>query len=175
MNFRDYYYRARPWLKPALTTLMGLILILRPDTLTSAIGVTAGFLVALLGAGLLISFLFGHTRDGLRLAGAIILMVLGFSVIKSPLSLTSQLGRFVGILLVLQSVRELSGQFSLRSKAMSIVSGVVGLVLMLVPVTSSRLIISGCGVVVLLMGGGMLLERWKNPPKPVKEDIIDAE
>lgn len=175
MNLHELYNRAHPWLKPGLVVLLGLILIFRPDSLTSAIGVAIGLAVAALGCGLLISFFFGHTKDGLRLAGAIILMVLGFAVIKNPLSLTSQLGRFAGILLVLQSVRELSGELTLRSKGMSIVSGVVGLVLMLIPVTSSRLVISGCGIVVALMGVGMILEQRKVSRRVDKDEIIDAE
>lgn len=173
MNLPELYARAKPWLKPGITVFLGLVLMFRPDSVTSALGTVIGFLVALAGSALMISFFFGHRKkDGLRLAGAIILMVLGFSVIKYPLSLATQAGRFIGILLVLQSARELTGEIPLRSKTMSAVSGVIGLVLMLVPMTSSRLLVTGCGVVVTLMGVGMLLAHKKESSG--KDDIIDA-
>lgn len=176
MNLPKLYERIRPWLKPGLTILLGLILLFRPDSVTSAIGVAIGFVVSVIGAGLLISFLFDKPKDALRLAAGIILLVIGFSVIKNPLSLASQLGRFIGILLVLQSVRELTGEISLKSKTLSIVTGIVGIVLMLVPMTTSRMVVSGCGIVVLLMGAGMLAQmlRVQKGHGP-KDDIIDAE
>lgn len=175
MNLFDIWEKSKPWLKPGLTVLLGLILLFRPDSITGAIGTVFGFAVALVGCAMLVSFFFGHTRDGLRLAGAIILMVLGFSIIQRPLALTSQIGRFIGILLMLQSVRQLTGEVTVRSKSMSVVSGIVGLVLMLVPVSSSRLLISGCGLVVLLVGLGLMLDKWKSDKHPPKDDIIDAQ
>lgn len=176
MNQKNGLDALKPWLKPALTIFLGLVLLLHPDSVTSILGVAVGIVVALVGCGLLISFFFGNTKDGLRLAAAIILMILGFAVVKNPLSLASQLGRFIGILLVLQSVRELTGEIPLRSKALSIVTGIAGLVLMLVPMTTSRLLISGCGVLVLVVGIGMLAEVIReNRNGGPKDDIIDAQ
>lgn len=176
MNQPNILARVRPWLKPGLVTLLGLILLFRPDSVTSVIGAAIGFVVSLIGCALLVSFFFGNSRkDGLRLAAAIILLVLGFSVIKYPLSLATQLGRFIGILLVLQSVRSLTGEIAMRSKALSVVTGIVGLVLMLVPIASSRLVASGCGIVVLIVGIGMILETLRGSSRNSGDDtIIDA-
>lgn len=176
MNQKNGLDALKPWLKPALTIFLGLVLLLHPDSLTSLIGMAVGFVVALVGCGLLVSFFFGNTKDGLRLAAAIILMILGFAVVKNPLSLASQLGRFIGILLVLQSVRELTGEITLRSKTLSVITGIVGLVLMLVPMATSRLLVSGCGIVVLVMGIGMLAEAIRqNKNGGPMDDIIDAQ
>ena len=176
MNQKNGLDALKPWLKPALTIFLGLVLLLHPDSLTSLIGMAVGIVVALVGCGLLISFFFGTTKDGLRLAAAIILMILGFAVVKNPLSLASQLGRFIGILLVLQSVRELTGEITLRSKTLSVITGIVGLVLMLVPMATSRLLVSGCGIVVLVMGIGMLAEAIRQDKNGgPKDDIIDAQ
>lgn len=167
----------KTWWKPVLTILLGIILLFRPDSVTSVIASAVGFAVALAGIAMLLSFFFGTHRDGLRLAGGVILMVLGFSVMRTPLSLASQLGRFVGILLVLKSVRELTGEVTLRSKSMAVISGIAGLVLMLVPMTSSRLVVSGCGLVVLAVGIGMALDKWntlRKASKPGKDAIIDV-
>lgn len=165
-----------PWVKPAVTTLLGLILLFRPDSLTTMLATIVGFVVSVIGAWLLISFFFGNQpKDGLRLAAGIIVMVLGFSIVRTPLSLISQLGRFIGILLVLQAARELTSGIAMRSKAMSAVTGIVGLVLMLVPMAPYRLLISGCGVVVTLVGIGMALDAWKSGKNSGGDpNIIDA-
>lgn len=165
----------KPWMKPAITVFLGLVLLLNPDSVTSLLGVVVGLVIALIGCALLISFFFGSTKDGLRLAGAIILMILGFSIVKSPLSLVSQFGRFMGVLLVLKSVRELTGEAELRGKTLSVITGIVGLILILVPMSSSRLLISGCGCVVLLVGIGMLIDVRRQLKNPPKDDIIDAQ
>lgn len=171
MNSSNLCERIHTWLKPGMTILLGMILIFRPDSMTALIGTVVGFLLALIGCGLILSLFFDHRRDGLRLAAAIVVMVLGFSVIRYPLSLASQLGRFIGIALVLQSIRGLIG--SVPGKTLLVVTGTVGLVLMLVPITTSRLIAVGCGILVLIVGIGMLLEACKNNHRE-PDNIIDA-
>ena len=80
----------RPWLKPALTVLLGLLLIFRPGSITNSIALCAGIILALFGAGKLIGF---FTQSGakvfMKLAGAIVLLLIGFaSVFTLYLSLT---------------------------------------------------------------------------------------
>ena len=50
------------------------------------------------------------------------------------------------------------------------------LVLMVLPLTTSRLVFAVCGIVVLLLGVGMLLDRLKQLHylPSGKDDIIDA-
>ena len=50
----------RPWLKPVLTCVLGLILIFRPGSLTTSIAWAAGVLIALVGAGKLVEALMGY-------------------------------------------------------------------------------------------------------------------
>lgn len=174
MNYPKNIDQIQPWIKPCLTVLLGLILIFRPDSVTSVIGSIIGLVILAVGTVLLISFFRGYHKDGLRLAAAVILMVLGLSVVRSPLSLVSQLGRFIGILLVLQSVRELIGEVPMGNKLTCIVTGIAGAVLMLVPMSGSRLVLAVCGIAVLGAGIGMLtmtyrLQRTGGP----KERIID--
>ena len=59
---------------------------------------------------------------------------------------------------------------------LSVVTAVMGLMLILLPMTASRMVFSLCGVVLLVVGGGMLAERiWEK--KNWEDDdpnIIDA-
>ena len=63
MNQKNGLDALKPWLKPALTIFLGLVLLLHPDSLTSLIGMAVGFVVALVGCGLLVSFFFGNTKE----------------------------------------------------------------------------------------------------------------
>ena len=65
----------RPWLKPVLTCVLGLILIFRPGSLTTSIAWAVGVLIALAGAGKLVGFFFDASRrnDFLQLCGGVIL------------------------------------------------------------------------------------------------------
>ena len=59
---------------------------------------------------------------------------------------------------------------------LSILTAVLGLVLILMPMTASRMVFSLCGVVILAVGGGMLAERvWeKKNGEDDDPNIIDA-
>ena len=150
----------RPWLKPALTCILGLILIFKPGSLTTSIAWAVGFLIALVGAGKLVSFFCDPSpqKDFLRLCGAIILLVLGFSIMKKPVSLERQIGLVIGIVLLLQGIRGFVNPYAAHEKVTSILCCVMGVFLMVLPLAISRLAVIICGVVVLLIGIGMVID-----------------
>lgn len=166
----------RPWLKPVLTCVLGLCLIFKPGSLTASIAVAVGVLIALVGAGKLVSF-FGTRQDFLGLCGAVILLVVGFAIIKNPVSLERQVGRIIGIVLLLQGIRGYTSPYAAHEKVTAILSCVAGSFLLVMPLAVSRLAAVICGVVVLLIGLGMVLDLLagnrgsRNSGGP---DIIDA-
>lgn len=167
----------RPWLKPALTCVLGLILIFKPGSLTTSIAWAVGVLIALVGAGKLVAFFYAPRKDFLRLCGAVILLVLGFSIMRNPVSLERQIGLVIGILLLLQGVRGFVSPFAAHEKITSGLCCVVGVFLMVMPLAISRLVVILCGVVVLLIGIGMvadLLTGSRGGGAGSPDDIIDA-
>lgn len=164
------------WIKPALTCALGLVLLFRPGSLTAAIARAVGILLALVGCGKLIGVFFGSNKkfDFLTVAGSIILILLGFSVIKNPVGLESRLVRLIGILLVLQGIRNFVDGLAPHSSVTAILSCVVGGVLILMPVTASRLVVMACGIVVLLIGIGMIADGLKSGGSGGNDNIIDA-
>ena len=169
----------RPWLKPVLTCVLGLILIFRPGSLTTSIAWAAGVLIALAGAGKLVRFFTDHSpkKDFLGLCGAVILLVLGFSIMGKPVRLERQIGLIIGIVLLLQGIRGFVYPYAVHEKTTSIACCVMGVLLMLLPLTLSRLVVVICGIVVLLIGIGMVVDlltgnRNDGPDIP---DIIDAQ
>ena len=169
----------RPWLKPVLTCILGLVLIFRPGSLTTSIAWAVGVLIALVGAGKIINFFFPSIprRDFFQLCGGIILLVVGFAIMGNPVRLEKQFGLIIGIVLLLQGIRGFANPYALHEKATSIACCVMGVLLMLLPLTLSRLVVVICGIVVLLIGIGMVVDlltgnRNDGPDIP---DIIDAQ
>ena len=83
-----------------------------------------------------------------------------------------------GIVLLLDGISDIRNNIRQgRGPLMSIVVILVGAVLILMPMTASRLIFSLCGIVVLAIGVVMLLGRLKDNPRlngPQDPNIIDA-
>ncbi len=171
-------FNFRPWLKPALTILLGLVLIFRPGSLTTTLAWTVGFVIALVGAGKLVSF-FSQARmqkDFWNLAGAVVLLVLGLSIIRNPVSLEKQLSRIAGILLIMQAIRGYLDPMAAHEKTTSTLMCIAGAVLILMPLVVPRLVIVICGIVVLALGVGMVLDllRGDSGCTGGNGEIIDA-
>lgn len=175
MTATEIFERIKPWLKPALTILLGLILVFRPDSITAAVGGIIGYAISLAGSAMMVTFFFSQNRKFSTLLIGIVLLVLGFSVVRNPLSLASHLGQLAGLLLLLQGIRSYSRDAITKRKAVSIVLCILGGILLLLPLTASRLVFTGAGIVVLVIGGGMLLEQARaRMYLPSHDDIIDA-
>ena len=171
-------FNIQPWLKPVLTCVLGLVLIFRPGSLTTSIAWAVGVLIALAGAGKLVRFFTDHSpkMDFLGLCGAVILLVLGFSIMGKPVRLERQIGLVIGIVLLLQGIRGFANPYALHEKATSIACCVMGVLLMFLPLVVSRLAVILCGIVVLLIGIGMVLDllMWnKFTGSSGDDDIID--
>ena len=167
----------RPWVKPALTCVLGLVLICNPGTLTVTIARLIGIVIVLVGIWKLVSFLreMQLKKDYWNLAGAAILLVLGFSILRSPVSLEKQTMRLIGILLIMQAVRGYTDPFAAHDQVTSTLLTIAGAVL-LMPLAVSRLVVVLCGIVVLLIGIGNVLDLAKGRTHPTgnDDDIIDA-
>lgn len=153
---------------------LGAVLLLFPDSASILVARILGWVLVAVG------ILFGASaiaqRDGMvwRVLGAVICLAAGVWLIRDPLALAKGIGRLVGILLAVHGIQDL-GLSNVRSeRALSIASIVVGVILVLLPMTTSRVVFSLCGLVVLVIGLGMLLERLYRRRQGRDSDIIDA-
>ena len=106
-----------------------------------------------------------------------VLAIVGGWLTNNPLALAAWVGRIVGILLVvdgLQDMIHLRGQG--QRFALPVLATLVGAVLILLPLTTTRLVFSLCGIVVLIIGIVMLLDRLKGRKRISGGDdnIVDA-
>lgn len=169
---------------PALTVLLGLVLLFGPDTASALIGKILGW-SGVLGA---LAFAFGARSGQNRRAvvGGILLGALGVWMLMNPLFLASFMGRLLGIFLLLRGLGNLRMNRKTQGGKLLVTPGLVlaaaitllGLVLILVPLATSRLVFSVVGIVLICVGiaegidrirGRKLLDEGSDP------NIIDVE
>ena len=148
---------------PVALILLGLLLVISPDTASALVARLLGWAVMLAGVCIGIAAIFskqGQIGKGVLAVGCV---TIGGFLMRNPLVLAAGIGRLLGILLILRGGRDvmLSRRYG-RGRILALVTTVVGIVLAVLPMTTSRLVFSLCGVVVLGIGVAMLLDRLKN-------------
>ena len=150
--------------------LLGLILLIVPDSASVIIAYLTGGILILSGIAVGI----GALLDRRIFQGicALACLSVGGTLMGNPLLLARNLGRFLGVLLAIE------GGDCLRkgNRSFGILLLVAAVALVMSPLTLSRLVFSLMGLVVLLIGIGMLAGRLKHRRYLNKGDdnIIDA-
>lgn len=177
MKKEDVFSLIRLFLAPILVILLGLVLIFNPDSASALISKAVGWIMIAFAIGFGLSAIIHRTGQVGKGICAVLLAAAGGWLVNNPLVLAAWLGRIIGILLVIDGIQDM---FNLRKAGKSfllpLIVTVVGVVLVAMPMATSRIVFVLCGFVVLLIGIAMLLDRLKvrrlNPPK---DDIIDAQ
>ena len=173
---KNFEYILNTFGMPVTLMVFGLVLLLNPDSAAIVITRLLGWVLSMAGILYGIYALIGdeHRRIG-RFVTAGVCLILGSTLQFNPLILARNIGRFLGVLLAVEGGHILHKNAG--SKTMGILTLVGAVVLVMAPMTASRMVFSLCGLVLLCIGGGQLLERLrkkklgKGPDKP---DIIDA-
>lgn len=155
---------------PATTIALGLILLLVPDSASVIVAYLMAGLLTLSGVVLGIAALLDRRLS--KGFWALVCLSIGGTLAGNPLLLARNLGRFLGVFLAIEGGSCL--RKGNRIFGTVILIAAVGLVLS--PMTLSRLVFSGCGLVVLMIGAAMLVDRLKQQKYLDKGDdnIIDA-
>ena len=147
---------------PAVLILLGLVLIFCPDTASALISKVAGWGLMMAGIIVAVAMVVDRNWSVSRILTILVLAALGRWLMTHPLAWAAWGGRIIGILLLLRGIRDFTQSAFAQGKVLSVVTAVLGLVLILLPMTASRMVFSLCGVVILVVGGGMLAERiWE--------------
>lgn len=164
-------------LAPILIIALGLLLLIHPDSASVVISRIIGGLMVLMAVGFGIAAVLGEHRTG-KIILAFCLFLGGSVLARNPLLLASFAGRVVGILLLIDGLHDIMAarRNGVRS-LFSVIVAAVGLILILMPMTASRLVFSLCGLVALIAGVLMLLDRLRRhrlPGGDNDDNIIDA-
>lgn len=145
-------------LPPVLVMVLGLVLLINPDSASALVSAVLGWvLIAVAVVSGLTALLSREGRFG-KVAIAILFAAAGGWLHANPLMLAAVLGRFCGIFLLVQGVLELIGG---RRGLLSLALALIGLVLVLAPMSVSRILFSLCGAAMLVLGVFMLRSRLK--------------
>ena len=147
-------------LVPGLLILLGLILVVNPDAASAMIAGVIGYILiggAILGGIAAIVSPQGKIGKGLF---SVALAVIGGWLVQNPLILAAWIGRFVGVLILINSLPDLIyAHRQGRTILIQAVSALAGVVLILLPMTASRLVFTLCGIAVLAIGAFMFADR----------------
>lgn len=171
-NLSSFLYRIAG---PAALMVMGLILLLNPDSLSALISTVLGWGLLLAGAGFLAAAVLNRFGTIGSVLGGLLCFSLGGWLLRHPLVLAAGVGRIAGILLIIRGAQEWFDSRWSRGRLLAGACVALGIILVVLPMTASRVVFGLCGLSVLIVGAVMLVERLrdsggpKNPP-----DIIDA-
>ena len=160
MKKQDILSLARLLLVPVLLILLGLILVVNPDTASALISKLIGYVLTLAAIVTGLSAVFGRTRRIVRGICALVLAMVGGWLMMHPLWLTAWISRFLGILIMVNSGMDLIYALKCRRNVIfHAAATAIGALLVLMPMSASRLVFTLCGVAVLVIGGVMLVDR----------------
>lgn len=169
---------------PAAFIVLGLILLLNPDATSAFLGKLLAWAILLLGGCYTAGALFGGpTRRFGRGFLALLCIAMGIWFLRDPLVLVRNLGRILGLFLIglgLQDIRldiRLNGRVFFTPKlVVAVIAVAAGLVLFLLPMTTSRVVFTVCGIVLICVGAKEAYDRLKGRKRLGGSDgnIIDA-
>lgn len=178
MKKQDILSLVQLLLVPVLLILLGLILIVNPDSASVLISRIIGYVLVFCAVGTGMAAIFSHTGKVKKGIAAVVLAMVGGWLMAHPLWLVAWISRFLGILIMINSGMDL--YYAVKQKHNAVFYGAataIGAVLVLLPMTASRLVFTLCGVAVLVIGGVMLLDRLRSRRWLTEGDdpnVIDA-
>ena len=167
----------RTFAAPALMCLLGLCLLLRPDSASALVGKLLGW-GCVLGA-LSCAFAACQGRPGQVLPG-IGLGAAGVFLLLNPLLPAMAVSRLLGLFLLFQGGRDLWLNRQPRSGAswvLPLLTAVLGLVLILMPMSVARLVLRIAGGILVFLGAGEIWNRIRGRKRLTRgdDDIVDGE
>lgn len=146
---------------PVLTILGGLILLLSPDTATVLIATVIGWVLLIAGVLLAIDAVVGNQglSGGIR-AGVCILA--GVWLTRSPMSLAVAIGKLLGVGLLIGAVSGFRKSTTGGGRGIYLAEGIFGAVLLIAPLTATRTVYVILGLILLVVGILMLMNRLRN-------------
>lgn len=165
---------------PALLIVLGGIMLLSPDSAAALIARIVGWILVLAGGIYAAPMLSGKQTDHkTKQFLAISALALGIWLVCNPMMLASALGRLLGILLLITNGRNVLDAWNRKQPLplLDCVCAGIGVLLVLVPLSASRLAISLVGLVLVGIGVAEVIDRMKGRKYLDQGDdpnIIDA-
>lgn len=181
MKKYDLYTWVSTFSVPVLQILLGAIMLLRPDSATSLIARCLGWVLVIAGGISAAPMLSGRQTedDKAKQFLSVTVLALGIWLLCNPMLLASALGRLLGVLLLIANGRRMldARRYKQPLPLLACICAGIGLILVLVPLSASRLAISLVGLVLVAIGIAEVFDRLKGKRYLEQGDdpnIIDA-
>ena len=178
MMKRNFLYYLKRFATPVILLLLGLVLTFSPDSATALLIKIIGWVLIAVAGGLAVSAIAIPGAMVSKVLGALLCGLGGNWMVTHPLELAAWFGRLIGILLLLQGIQDIMYQrIRTGTVLLPVLTALVGAVLLVLPMTTSRLVFTIAGIVVLIIGTLMLVDRIRRPAglhEPEDPNIIDA-
>ena len=161
---------------PVVLIVLGLVLIFCPDTASALISKVVGWGLLMAGIVIAVAMVVDSNWSVSKVLTVLTLVILGRWLMTHPLAWAAWGGRIIGLLLLLRGIRDFTRSVFTQGKVLSVVTAVLGLVLILLPMTTSRIVMVLLGLLVALLGVLMAWDRLKNGmPLSDGGSIIDSQ
>ena len=138
---------------PVLLMVLGLILLIHPDSASALVAQILGWVLLIAGVVFAVSAIAGHFDTLGKVLSAVCCFAVGAWLLRNPLMLAAGLGRLAGILLVVRGIQDILNASRYHYGILpAVITTVLGAVLIALPMTTSRVVISLCGLLVLIVG-----------------------
>lgn len=177
MKKTDVQTLIRLLLTPVLMVILGIMLVLRPDSASALVGKILAWVLLILGIGLVVESLIVKELNTSRVLFAAVAAALGLWLLRNPLSLAAALGRIAGLLILVRAVQDIINATRWKcGMKYALLSAIIGGLLILLPMTTSRAVWVIVGILVIMVGVLMAIDRLK-PGKLLGDggNIIDAQ
>lgn len=166
-----------------LMIVFGVLLTMKPDFASAAVSAVLGWGLILGGVALLLAGFVGKMGAGPIVGGAV-LLIAGSWLHRNPLMIASVVGMVLGILVLSQGISAMGdaqrtkrgGGFWIPGAVLSVLEVVIGIRLILSPLSVSRLVLSIVGIIMAVCGACNLVAHHKSIRYiPDQDGIIDAD
>lgn len=166
-----------------LMIVFGVLLTMKPDLASAAVSAVAGWALIAIGVAFLVAGFTGGMRLGRIVCGAVLLMA-GSWLHRNPLMIASLIGVGLGVLVLSQgwqAAREAQwtkrgGGMWIPGAVLAVLELLVGIRLILSPLSLSRLVLGIAGIAMVICGACNLVAHYKNVRYiPDQGGIIDAD
>ena len=178
MKKKDVQSMVRLMLTPVLMVILGIVLVVRPDSASALVGKVLGWVLLVVGIGLLVESIAVKELTTSRILFVVVAAALGLWLVRNPLRVAAALGRVAGLLILVRAVQDIINAARWKcGMKYALISAIVGALLIVLPMTTSRAVWVILGILVVVLGVLIAVDRVKlGKLLPSGDDnIIDAQ
>lgn len=164
MKQQKWFEYVKLLLFPVLLIVLGLVLIVNPDSAAALVAKVFAWALILAGTILgLLNLLGSGRRSSGQIVIAAVCLLVGLWLLANPLVLAKGIGRFLGVVLIVQGTGDIleARRMGYGLPIVSVVIAAAGLILVLVPMTTSRILFIVIGIVSVICGVTGLVNRLR--------------